>query len=303
MKQLQRMSANNTNLKKSLKKQQQKTFAEHMNSVRKQQLLEQIQTLVQSSESEEEQWFIDVIPPEPLPIIDEFTSQEEIVFMEQQPPKLFTFEKIHMVNMLIKSKQTLIYYLHYQRGTKKYHHIRTIQTWKAKMYQALFMDQKMSVEYFQHSVLNLRIYRQMLQVPCRKYIDGIVGFDAMSSIVRILSNALSPCVKDGIISQKALQLNKQWTILQFLVSTFMPQQNMKLYPCYMLVVILTNQFMGILEKSVQVIIQLSAQSKVSKVWCLKMFWSIQQIIAKITNENQRVMLIQQLVKYFLLKIE
>ncbi|CAL6093881.1 Hypothetical_protein [Hexamita inflata] len=169
------MNANNTNLKRELKKSQRKYFAEHMNSVRQQKLLEQVQALVQSSESEEEDEYRGELPSEELPVIDEFTSHEEIVFMEKQPQKLFTLEKIHMVNMLIRSKQTRIYYLHFQKGTKRYHNIRTIQTWKANMYEALFMDNKLNVEKFQHSVLNLKIYRQILQ-PCRKYIDGIVGF-------------------------------------------------------------------------------------------------------------------------------
>ncbi|CAL6107425.1 Conserved_hypothetical protein [Hexamita inflata] len=117
--------------------------------------------------------------------------------------------------MQIRSTAATEFYLKNTKDPKRTCNIRTIMNWKARMYDNIFKQEKLNVETFITTVLNISKYRQILNVSTKIFIDGVLTVvDAMSHVIRVSSNALHAVVKKKIISQKALkQSSYGFTIL------------------------------------------------------------------------------------------
>ncbi|CAL5977896.1 Hypothetical_protein [Hexamita inflata] len=159
------------------------------------------------------------------PVIDQFAANNEIQVLQEQDNNLFTQKKINLVSMQIRSTAATEYYLKNTTDRKRSCNIRTIMAWKAKMYDGIFEKDKLNVENFINTVLNISKYRQMLNVSAKTFVDGVLTVDAMSHVIRIASNALHAVVKKKNISKKALEQSSYGFTILFCYYKIKNEQN------------------------------------------------------------------------------
>ncbi|CAL5981939.1 Hypothetical_protein [Hexamita inflata] len=162
-------------------KQKHQSFADHMHqAIRIQKLEDQVKETCERNDEQEPQVAVED---------DQFAANNEIQVLQEQQQNLFTQKKVNLVSMQIRSTAATEFYLQKTTDRQRTCCIRTIRRWKAQMYDNIFEQDKLNVENFINTILNISKYRQMLNVSSETFVDGVLTVDAMSHVIRIPSNA------------------------------------------------------------------------------------------------------------------
>ncbi|CAL5973435.1 Hypothetical_protein [Hexamita inflata] len=125
----------------------------HMNQAERIKVLEELVLEASNRNDEDPQ-------QEPLQE-DQFVANDEVQILEEQNKNVFTQKKMNYVSMQIRSTAATEYYLQNTTDPQRKCCIRTIMNWKAKMYDNIFQTNKLNVEKFVDTVLNISKYSQM----------------------------------------------------------------------------------------------------------------------------------------------